>query len=125
MDPLVADFHERTAAFELDAWAEWCGLFRPFGRLLALLFSRRLQQLNIPLTGLDTSRGMTSEIIQLVDPTTGAVRVTAWVRRLLGTGNVLYAGSYSLCQVPGFDGPCVRVAREHPRICRRRRWYSR
>lgn len=109
VDPRVADFYERTAAFELDAWAEWCGLFRPFGRLLALLFSRRLQQLNIPLTGLDTSRGMTSEIIQLVDPTTGAVRVTAWVRRLLGTGNVLYAGSYSLCQVPGFDGPCVRV----------------
>ena len=109
VDRRVAEFYERTAAFELDAWAEWYGLFRPFGRLLALLFSRRLQQLNIPLTGLDTSRGMTSEIIQLVDPTTGDVRLTAWVRRLLGSGNVLYAGSYSLCRVPGFDGPCVRV----------------
>lgn len=52
---------------------------------------------------------MSSEVIQLVDPVTGAVRLTAWVRRLLGTGNVLYAGSYSLCRVPGFDGPCVRV----------------
>jgi hypothetical protein len=109
VDRRVGAFYERTAAFDLDAWAEWCGLFRPFGRLLAWLFSRRLQQLNVPLSGLDTSRGMTSEIIQLVDPATGVVRVTAWVRRLLGSGNVLYAGSYSFCRVPGFEGPCVRV----------------
>ncbi|MEJ7810002.1 MAG: hypothetical protein WKG32_06225 [Gemmatimonadaceae bacterium] len=109
VDPRVAAFYERTAGFDLDAWAEWCGLFRPFGQLLAWLFSRRLQQLNVPLTGLDTSRGMTSEVIQLVDPATGGVRLTAWVRRLLGTGRVLYAGSYSVCQVPGFAGPCVRV----------------
>jgi len=109
VDPRVASFYERTGSFELDAWAEWCGAFRPFGRLLAWLFSRRLQQLNIPLSSLDTSRGMTSEVLQLVTPDTGVVEVTAWVRRLLGTGNVLYAGSYSLCRVPGFDGPCVRV----------------
>jgi CRP-like cAMP-binding protein len=72
--PAVADFYARTAAFELDSWAEWCGAFRPFGRLLARLFSRRLQQLNVPLSGLDTSRGVTSEVLQLVDPATGAVR---------------------------------------------------
>jgi hypothetical protein len=109
VDPSVASFYERTASFELDAWAEWCGAFRPFGRMLAWIFSRRLQQLNVPLSALDTSRGMTSEVLQLIAPETGVVHLTAWVRRLLGTGNVLYAGSYSLCQVPGFEGPCVRV----------------
>ena len=56
--PRSAPEAARTAAYELDSWAEWCGAFRPFGRLLALLFSRRLQQLNVPLTGLDTSRGV-------------------------------------------------------------------
>jgi hypothetical protein len=107
--PSVAAFYERTASYDLDVWAEWAGFFRPFGRMLAWLFSRRLQQLNVPLSPLDTSRGMTSEIVQLVDPRSGAIRITAWVRRLVGTGNVIYSGSYSLCEVPGFDGPCVRV----------------
>ncbi len=107
--PSVAHFYEQTSAYEMDAWAEWCGAFRPFGGLLAVLFSRRLQQLNVPLSALDTSRGITSEVLQLVDPATGEVRHTAWVRELIGTGNVLYAGSYSYCRVPGYDGACVKV----------------
>src|ERR1700748_79356 len=61
VDTRVANFYEETSAYELDAWVEWCGGFRPFGWLLAVLFSRRLQQLNIPLSGLDTSKGLTSE----------------------------------------------------------------
>src|ERR1700759_1577207 len=32
--PSVVNFYEQTSAYELDAWAEWCGLFRPFGWLL-------------------------------------------------------------------------------------------
>jgi hypothetical protein len=105
----VINFYERTANYEIDAWGEWCGIFRPFGQLLALLFSRRLQQLNVPLTGLDTSKGMTSEVIQLIEPTTGQVRYTAWVRQLLRTKNVLYAGSYSICEIPNREGACVKV----------------
>jgi hypothetical protein len=105
----VKTFYTRTSVYELDSWAEWCGVFRPFGWLLARLFSRRLQQLNVPLSGLDTSRGVTSDVLQLVEPDTGTVRHTAWVRELLGTGNVLYAGSYSVAEVPGRAGACVKV----------------
>ena len=109
VDGAVLDFYRRTSAYELDSWAEWCGWFRPFGILLAALFSRRLQQLNVPLSGLDTSRGVTSDVLQLVDRQTGEIRATAWVRQLQGSGNVLYAGSYSLAEVPGRRGACVRV----------------
>src|SRR5512133_1493473 len=59
----VAQFYEETSAYELDAWAQWCGAFRPFGWLLAVIFSRRLQQLNVPLSGLDTSKGITNEVL--------------------------------------------------------------
>lgn len=107
--PSVARFYEQTSAYELDAWAEWCGVFRPFGWLLAVLFSRRLQQLNVPLSGLDTSRGITNEVLQFLEPTTRLPRYTAWFRRLLGTGNVLYAGFYSICTLPGDTNPCVKV----------------
>ena len=109
IQPGVADFYERTSDYTLDAWGEWSGKFKPFGRLLAALFSRRLQQLNVPLSSLDTSHGISSDVLHLVDPASGEVRYTAWVRELLSTNNVLYAGSYSTCTVPGFAGPCIKV----------------
>lgn len=107
--PAVARFYEHTADYTMDAWSHWCGAFRPFGTLLALLFSRRLHQLNVPLNGLNTSEGLTSEIIDFVEPEFGEVRHTAWFRRLVGPGHVLYAGFYSVCRVPHYAGNCVKV----------------
>ncbi len=109
VDAGVADFYERTSTYELDAWSEWSGAFRPFGWLLAFLFSRRLQQLNVPLSPLDTALGMTSQVLYIVDPATKTIVYTAWLRELSGTGNVLYAGTYSVCQIPGASGPCLKV----------------
>jgi hypothetical protein len=109
VDHSVRDFYVRTSNYDLDVWAEWSNIFRPFGRLLAIVFSRRLQQLNVPLSSLDTSHGMTSDVIQLVEPLSGNVSLTAWLRHLVGTGKVLYAGCYSVCRVPGFSGVCVKV----------------
>jgi len=105
----VRDFYEHTSDYDLDVWAEWTGVFRPLGRLLTFIFSRRLQQLNLPLSSLDTSRGMTSEIIELVDSPSGEVRYPGWLRKLVGTGNILYAGIYSVSNVPGYGGTCVKV----------------
>ncbi len=105
----VVSFYEKTSDFEIDVWSEWASAFKPFGHLLALVFSRRLQQLNVPLSPLDTRLGMTSEILQLVDPESKVIRYTAWLRHLPGTGNVLYAGTYSLCNVPGLNRKCVKV----------------
>ena len=48
-------------------------------------------------------------MINLIDPETGAIRFTAWVRQLLSNRNVLYAGSYSVCTLPGFSEACVKV----------------
>jgi hypothetical protein len=105
----VRSFYERTSAYEIEAWAAWCGPFKPFGWLLAAIFSRRLEQLNVPLSGLDTSRGMTNEVFHVVEPATGKLRYAVWLRRLLGTQRVLYAGSYSVCRPPGYPGACVKV----------------
>ena len=74
-----------------------------------VIFSRRLQQLNMPLSSLDTGRGITSDVVKLRDPATGKILQTAWVRELIGTKNVLYAGSYTLCRVPGWPSPCIKV----------------
>jgi hypothetical protein len=52
---------------------------------------------------------MTSDVLQLVDLGTGLVVLTAWLRTLICTGHVLYAGTYEPCQLPGRDGQCLRV----------------
>jgi hypothetical protein len=109
VDARVRNFYEQTGDYELDAWAAWSGVFRPFGWLLAVLFSRRLQQLNVPLSGLDTAQGMTNEILLFRDATTASLRHTVWLRHLVQTGNVLYAAFYSICEVPAASDPCMKV----------------
>jgi hypothetical protein len=108
VDARVVAFYEKTADFEFDIWSEWCGAFRPFGGALAVIFSRRLQQLNVPLSSLDTKLGITSNVVQLKERS-GRVAYTAWVREVVATRRTLYAGSYSICHPPGHPGPCVKV----------------
>jgi hypothetical protein len=107
--PQVKAFYEQTSRFGLDFWSEWHGLFAPLGRALSVLFSKRLQQLNVPLSPLDSAQGMSSSVIQMRDPESGRIVQTSWVRELHATKNVLYAGSYSICRVPGHPSPCVKV----------------
>jgi hypothetical protein len=105
----VAEFYEETSEYVIDAWSQWCGAFRPFGSALAVIFSRRLEQLNVPLSGLETSRGLTSRVEEVIDEKSGDLKFTAWIRELVGTGRVMYAGAYSTCTPPNAEGPCVRV----------------
>ncbi len=109
LDPAVRDFYVATADYEIDAWAQWRWPFSPFGGLLARIFSRRLGQLNVPLESLDTSRGMTSEVIVVRQRPGGPRLFAAWVRELLASGQVLYAGAYSTVRIPGHPSACVRV----------------
>jgi hypothetical protein len=59
-------------------------------------------------SGCSIQVGITSEVLELRSPEGELVR-TAWVREIAVTGNTLYAGSYSVCSVPGHPSPCIRV----------------
>jgi hypothetical protein len=76
--------------------------------LLVTTISRRVQQLDLPLDGLDTARGITSEIILLRD-SSGAVRYTGWFRRRLHDGRVLYTGFYMTQRIPADEVTCVKA----------------
>ncbi|MBV9959296.1 MAG: hypothetical protein JO360_12800 [Acidobacteria bacterium] len=110
VDQRVRDFYERTTDYRLDVWSQWSTLFRPFAWLLVSNVSRRIQQLNLPISPLETSRGMSSDVIQLADEETGEILYTCWLRKVLATGDVVYAGFYSTCQPPNYDGECVKVS---------------
>jgi hypothetical protein len=43
--------------------------------------SRRMDQLNFPISSLEVAKGMTSEIAQLREPSIGRLVHTGWLRR--------------------------------------------
>jgi hypothetical protein len=107
--PDIRHFYEHAADYQLDVWSEVSLTGRFFLWLLVEFISRRMDQLNFPISSLEVAKGMTSEVVQLVDPATGNIVNTGWLRRLKSSGRVIYAGLYSATQLPDETGPCVKV----------------
>jgi hypothetical protein len=107
--PPVIDFYERTDQWRLEVWSQWCPIAWPFGWLLSALFSRRLQQLSMPLRPLDAAKGIDSRVSTVCDPH-GHQLGAAWLRTLRATGQTVYSGFYGTAQLPKADRPSIRVA---------------
>jgi len=107
--PDIRHFYEHAAEYQLDVWSEVSLTGRFFLWLLVEFISRRMDQLNFPISSLEVAKGMTSEVVQLVEPPTGHIVNTGWLRRLKSSGRVIYAGLYSATQLPDETGPCVKV----------------
>ncbi len=105
----IRDFYEHAASYQLEVWTEVSLTGRFFLWLLVEFISRRMDQLNFPISSLEVAKGMSSEVIQLYDSNSGVVEATGWLRRLKSSGSVIYAGIYSVVRVPGEENPCVKV----------------
>lgn len=105
----VRHFYEHAAQYHLEVWSEASLTGRFFLWLLVEFISRRMDQLNFPISSLEVAKGMTSQVVQLVDPAAGRVVDTGWLRRLKSSGHVIYAGLYSVAQLPREENPCVKV----------------
>ncbi len=108
VDPRIADFYERTSRWRLDLWSQWSAYAWPFGALVSALFSRRLEQLSLPMRPLDVAYGMDSTVVHVHDAT-DAVVGAAWLRNMRATGATTYSGLYGVRRLPGNDQPSVRV----------------
>lgn len=109
VDPRIRDFYEHAAAYHLEVWSEAYLVGRFFLWLLVEFLSTHMDQLNFPISSLEVAKGMSSEVVQLVSPKTGELRYTGWLRRLKSSGRVIYAGIYSVTNVPNEGDPCVKV----------------
>src|ERR1700758_1890903 len=109
VDPRIRHFYEHTALYKLEVWSEvyFAGKFVLW--LLVEFISRRMDQLNFPISSLEVAKGMTSEIVQLREPNSGTLAYTGWLRRFRSTGKVIYAGLYSEARGQGGVNPCVKV----------------
>ena len=108
--PEIRDFYEHTARFHLEAWSEAGLVSSIFLWGLVTFVSRRMDQLNFPLSPLELSAGMKSEVIELDDRQTGKRIYTGWLRTMVATGKIIYAGLYSTTTPEGYPGPCVKVS---------------
>jgi hypothetical protein len=107
--PDIRHFYEHAAEYQLDVWSEVSLIGKFFLWLLVEFISRRMDQLNFPISSLEVAKGMTSEVVQLVEPASGRIVNTGWLRRLKSSGRVIYAGLYSVTEIPDEAGPCVKV----------------
>lgn len=107
--PEIRDFYECTSWYHLEAWSEAAVSTRLALAALTTFVSRRMDQLNFPVSSLELAGGMTSEILPMVDAS-GTLIYTGWLRRLMRTGRVIYTGLYSVARPAGFPDPCVKVS---------------
>jgi hypothetical protein len=109
VDSRIRHFYEHAAEYQLEVWSEVYFVGRFFLWLLVEFLSRRMDQLNFPLSSLELAKGMTSQVVQLYEPATERVVSTGWLRRMKSTGRVIYAGIYSTIRIPREENPCVKV----------------
>lgn len=105
----VAEFYEQTSNYKFEFWSHWCGAFYPFGWLINRIFSKRLQQLNLPLNPMDSSKGIESNILKLKgkDDTT---KYTVWYRILKAKNDVIYSGIYTHIFMKSVEEECLKVS---------------
>lgn len=108
LSPAVVGFYENTRCYNLNFSVTWNPLFKSFGGLLNRLFSRRLNQLQVPTKNIPRAEPISSEIIHLMDPVTQEVKYTFWLRALASDGPVIYSGVYGICTLPS-GATCIKA----------------
>lgn len=102
----VIDFYQNTAVYELKLKVKWHPFFKIFGSLLRVIFSKRIEQLNVPTRNTENSEKLTSEIIHLKDTKTNEVKRTIWLR--FQSRQVVYSGVYETCVLPS-GKTCIKA----------------
>lgn len=109
LHPLVRDFYEHTASWQMDVWSAWSPVFWPVGELVSRWWGRRVEQLALPMRPLDVAHGMDSNVTPVRDHA-GVQVASAWTRTLRDSGRTVFSGAYSSRTLPGAPRPSVHVA---------------
>ncbi|MCA9888538.1 MAG: YndJ family protein [Anaerolineae bacterium] len=92
--PEITSFYEHTADHELLVYPEWQPGFHFLARIYKQL-SRRIGQMNFPLSPDTYETHISSAIVPLKDELDGRQRVRGWVRTYTKTKQAVYVAAYS------------------------------
>lgn len=98
LHPMIREFYERTADFELSVRPFWKPFMRPAAWIYHRYISSRLEQMNFPLQNKTTGNAreeMTSRILPIRDAADGRSGARAWVRHYNDSGKAIYAAAYA------------------------------
>ena len=104
----VIDFYENTSNYDFDLNVKWNPFFKIFGILLKILFSNRIQQLNIPMNNTKESKALNSKIIHLTNLKTNELKRTIWLRIFKNSEQIVYSGVYEVCSIPSGQ-KCIKA----------------
>ena len=104
----VIDFYENTSNYDFDLNIKWNPFFKILGNLLNILFSSRIQQLNIPMNNSKESKALESKIIHLTNKQNKEVERIIWLRTFKNSEQVVYSGVYETCTIPNGD-TCIKA----------------
>lgn len=106
LNPEISKFYEQTSRYDMEVWSKWIAPISWMAKLLIRLMSVEMKQLNIPLNSLETSYGMESSVIHLLNEE-GDIKYTCWLRKSIKSNKVVYAGFYSSFQLD--DSPFKHI----------------
>ncbi len=104
----VIDFYQKTYEYNFALSVSWNIVCKVLGNIVKTLFSKRIDQLNIPTENISSSEEINSEIITLTDPDSKEIKYTIWYRTFKKTGQALYSGVYSTCTLPS-GRSCIKA----------------
>lgn len=93
INPLILDFYTKTASFNMDMRFRWNLFFKPVAFLIKVLFSKRLQQMNIPIISSDKLLKTSSFVVEINEEN---IIQNFWVRKFITTNQVIFSGIYSI-----------------------------
>lgn len=104
----IIDFYENTSQYNVQVKVKWTLFFKAFGKIVSILFSTRIKQLNVPVKNSTKSNEINSEIITLSASGNGELKYTIWYRTFKSTNEVLYSGVYTTCTLPNGKA-CIKA----------------
>lgn len=106
--PQIDDFYRHTASYNLTIESRWLGPFWLFGAAVAWVFSRRLAQLNLPLSAEGSRAGLESRV-ECYRRESDEEFITAWIRVSRQSGRPAFVGQYGTATIPGCGNACIKV----------------
>lgn len=103
----VIDFYERTSNYSLNLTVHWNPFFKIFGKLLKILYSNRLEQLNIPMDNRNSTK-LASQVIYLNCKVSTKLKRTIWLRKFKQSEDIVYSGVYETCRIPNGKS-CIKA----------------
>ena len=94
LSPHIRNFYEQTQHHHLIVYPQWTRLFRLPARIYKQM-SRRMGQMNLPLSPESEETSIDSQIVPLKDELDGRDSVRGWIRTYTHTQDAVYVAAYS------------------------------